>query len=72
MARTLSATDLHGVIPYLPSPTTPDGAIDRATLATLCAHLIEQGVHGLTPLGSTGEFALTNAQDLLIGAAALP
>lgn len=57
MASTLSATDLHGVIPYLPSPTTSEGAIDRAALATLCAHLIDQGVHGLTPLGSTGEFA---------------
>ena len=51
------ATDLHGVIPYLPSPTMADGAIDRDALARLCRHLIEQGVHGLTPLGSTGEFA---------------
>lgn len=51
------ARDLSGVIPYLPSPLTSDGRIDRPTLARLCHHLIDQGVHGLTPLGSTGEFA---------------
>jgi len=49
--------DLHGVIPYLPSPLTADGDIDREALARLCEHLIGAGVHGLTPLGSTGEFA---------------
>lgn len=47
----------HGVIPYLPSPFDAGGGIDRAVLARLCEHLIGQGVHGLTPLGSTGEFA---------------
>lgn len=51
------ASDLHGVIPYLPSPLTEAGEIDRDALARLCDHLIGQGVHGLTPLGSTGEFA---------------
>ncbi len=51
------ATNLHGVIPYLPSPTTADGGIDRGALSRLCRHLIDQGVHGLTPLGSTGDFA---------------
>ncbi|MDJ0627073.1 MAG: dihydrodipicolinate synthase family protein [Rhodobacter sp.] len=51
------ARDLYGVIPYLPSPLTGDGGIDRDTLARLCDYLIGEGVHGLTPLGSTGEFA---------------
>jgi 4-hydroxy-tetrahydrodipicolinate synthase len=53
----MSATDLHGVIPYLPTPLTAGGDIDTAALDRLCRHLIDQGVHGLTPLGSTGEFA---------------
>ncbi len=53
----MSAQDLHGVIPYLPSPLTPQGDIDRAALHRLTDHLINQGVHGVTPLGSTGEFA---------------
>lgn len=46
-----------GVFPYLVSPVRPDGSVDRETLARLCRHLIDSGVHGLTPLGSTGEFA---------------
>jgi 4-hydroxy-tetrahydrodipicolinate synthase len=50
-------TELHGVFPYLVSPIRPDGRVDDAVLARLCEHLIAAGVHGLTPLGSTGEFA---------------
>ncbi|MGL5166383.1 MAG: dihydrodipicolinate synthase family protein [Afipia sp.] len=50
-------TNLHGVFPYLVSPTAPDGAIKTDVLAKLCDDLITAGVHGLTPLGSTGEFA---------------
>ena len=50
-------TDLHGVFPYLVSPTAPDGAIRTDVLGKLCDDLIKSGVHGLTPLGSTGEFA---------------
>ncbi|MBK0397727.1 dihydrodipicolinate synthase family protein [Limibaculum sp. M0105] len=48
---------LHGVIPYLVSPVDASGEIDRPVLAALVEHLIAAGVHGLTPLGSTGEFA---------------
>jgi len=47
----------HGVFPYLVSPVREDGEVDDAVLATLCEDLIAAGVHGLTPLGSTGEFA---------------
>jgi 4-hydroxy-tetrahydrodipicolinate synthase len=50
-------TDLHGVIPYLVSPVDADGTVRRAELARLVEHLIAAGVHGLAPLGSTGEFA---------------
>ena len=49
--------NLRGVVPYLPTPLTTDGKIDEAALARLVDHLIDCGVHGLTPLGSTGEFA---------------
>ena len=55
--------DFHGVFPYLVSPVDADGKIRSAVLARLCDDLIKSGVHGLTPLGSTGEFAyLNNAQ----------
>src|SRR5579872_6637537 len=56
-------SDFHGVFPYLVSPLDADGKIRRDVLARLCDDLISSGVHGLTPLGSTGEFAyLSNAQ----------
>ncbi|MBR0672186.1 dihydrodipicolinate synthase family protein [Neoroseomonas soli] len=47
----------HGVFPYLVSPVAPDGAVLEGELRRLVDHLIAAGVHGLTPLGSTGEFA---------------
>ncbi|HEU0082801.1 MAG TPA: dihydrodipicolinate synthase family protein [Bradyrhizobium sp.] len=49
--------DFHGVFPYLVSPVDSAGAIRTGVLARLCDDLIRCGVHGLTPLGSTGEFA---------------
>src|ERR1700693_4864894 len=56
-------TDFHGVFPYLVSPVDASGQIRSGVLARLCDDLIASGVHGLPPLGSTGEFAyLDNAQ----------
>src|SRR4030081_2713475 len=49
--------DFHGVFPYLVSPVDADGQIRTDVLGRLCDDLIKSGVHGLTPLGSTGEFA---------------
>jgi 4-hydroxy-tetrahydrodipicolinate synthase len=55
--------DFHGVFPYLVSPLDASGRIRGNVLGRLCDDLIKSGVHGLTPLGSTGEFAyLDNAQ----------
>src|SRR5580698_6161776 len=56
-------TDLHGVFPYLVTPVDAAGRIKADVLGRLAGDLIAAGVHGLTPLGSTGEFAyLSNAQ----------
>ncbi len=55
-------SDFHGVFPYLVSPIDRDGHIRTDVLARLCEDLIAAGVHGLTPLGSTGEFAYLNAE----------
>jgi 4-hydroxy-tetrahydrodipicolinate synthase len=52
--------DFHGVFPYLVSPIDPSGNIRSEVLGRLCDDLIKSGVHGLTPLGSTGEFAYLN------------
>lgn len=50
-------TRFHGVFPYLVSPIDGAGKIRTDVLGRLCDDLINSGVHGLTPLGSTGEFA---------------
>lgn len=56
-------TSIGGVIPYLVTPLTDDGVVKADVLKALCTDLIECGVHGLTPLGSTGEYAyLDNPQ----------
>ncbi|HSG42196.1 MAG TPA: dihydrodipicolinate synthase family protein [Anaerolineales bacterium] len=52
--------DFHGVFPYLVSPIKETGEVDADVLTRLCNDLIDAGVHGLTPLGSTGEFAYLN------------
>ena len=53
-------TEFHGVFPYLVSPIDGSGRIKTDVLGKLCDDLIKAGVHGLTPLGSTGEFAYLN------------
>jgi 4-hydroxy-tetrahydrodipicolinate synthase len=50
-------SDFHGVYPYLVSPIDGQGRILTDVLGKLASDLIKAGVHGLTPLGSTGEFA---------------
>lgn len=56
----MAAGKFHGVFPYLVSPVAPSGEIMSDVLERLCNDLIAAGVHGLTPLGSTGEFAYLN------------
>lgn len=46
-----------GVFPYLVSPIDEHGEVKEAVLTRLVNDLIGAGIHGLTPLGSTGEFA---------------
>jgi dihydrodipicolinate synthase/N-acetylneuraminate lyase len=52
----------HGVFPYLVSPIDEHGQVKEAVLTRLVDDLIAAGVHGLTPLGSTGEFAYLNRE----------
>ena len=54
--------DFHGVFPYLVSPVDEQGRIKESVLARLTDDLIDAGVHGVTPLGSTGEFAYLNRE----------
>jgi 4-hydroxy-tetrahydrodipicolinate synthase len=53
----------HGIFPYLVSPVDAAGRVREGVLRRLVEHLIAHGVHGVSPLGSTGEFPyLTTAQ----------
>ena len=60
MTGAAASAELHGVFPYLVSPIDDDGRVLTGVLAKLSDDLIGKGVHGLTPLGSTGEFAYLN------------
>jgi 4-hydroxy-tetrahydrodipicolinate synthase len=49
--------EFQGVFPYLVSPVDSEGNVMTEVLGRLVDYLVKSGVHGLTPLGSTGEFA---------------
>ncbi|GAA3670887.1 dihydrodipicolinate synthase family protein [Microbacterium marinilacus] len=54
---------LHGIIPPLATPLTPDGEVDVRSLERLAARIVDAGAAGLFVLGSTGEVAfLTDEQ----------
>ncbi|WP_152351913.1 dihydrodipicolinate synthase family protein [Brachybacterium subflavum] len=64
MTTTTATTDVHtpstglrGVVPPLLTPLTPEGDLDRESLARLVGHLLEGGVDGIFALGSSGEVA---------------
>ena len=46
----------HGILAATVTPFTSDDSVDEAATAKLANSLIEAGVHGLIPTGSTGEF----------------
>ena len=57
----MTERDFLGVFPYIVSPIRISGEVDAPVLAKLCDDLVKSGVHGITPLGSTGEFAYLSA-----------
>ena len=62
-ATTAGGGGLSGIYPYLVSPLDGRGRVDERALRRLVGHLLDEGVHGLSPLGSTGEVTyLTPAQ----------
>jgi 4-hydroxy-tetrahydrodipicolinate synthase len=58
----MALPEFSGVFPYLVSPVDEHGRVKVAELTRLANDLIDAGVHGLTPLGSTGEFAYLNRE----------
>jgi 4-hydroxy-tetrahydrodipicolinate synthase len=66
MSRNL---DLRGILPAMITPFTSDGPVDTVALARHTRYLIDAGVGGLIPGGSTGEFAaLSNSERKLVHA----
>lgn len=60
-------TEFTGVLAAVATPFDPDGEIDQPRLRQLVDDLVEDGVRGLVPVGSTGEFAsLTNDERRLL------
>ncbi|MGD0382759.1 MAG: 4-hydroxy-tetrahydrodipicolinate synthase [Thermoguttaceae bacterium] len=58
------AEKFHGLFPALVTPMTADEQVDHKTLAEFIDYLIEEGgVHGIIPLGSTGEYYALSAQE---------
>lgn len=58
-----SPAALHGVFAALVTPLTPNQEVAYDQLESVVEHLIGAGVHGLIPLGSTGEYyALSPAE----------
>ncbi len=54
----------HGIYTALVTPMTPDEEVDHQTLAEFINYQIEEGgVHGVIPLGSTGEYYALSAQE---------
>jgi 4-hydroxy-tetrahydrodipicolinate synthase len=53
----MAKREFSGIFPYLVTPLDEAGNLKEDVLRDLVDHLIAKGVHGLTPLGSTGEGA---------------
>jgi len=58
----MTGEEFHGVFPYLVSPIGEHGRVKETVLTRLVNDLIDAGIHGVTPLGSTGEFAYLNRE----------
>ena len=46
----------YGIIPPIITPFNEDGSVNYKSLAKMSVYLVENGVHGLFPFGTTGEF----------------
>jgi 4-hydroxy-tetrahydrodipicolinate synthase len=56
-------TRFQGVFAALVTPMTAAEDIDHGILAALVDYLVSEGVHGLIPLGSTGEYYALSAEE---------
>lgn len=57
----------YGVIPPIITPFDDQGHVDLAAMAKMAAFLVDGGVHGLFPFGTTGEFYALNDEEFVKG-----
>lgn len=57
----------HGVVPPIITPFDAEGRIDYAVLRDMSVRLLENGVHGLFPFGTTGEFYAVEEEEYVLG-----
>lgn len=62
-------TEFHGTYTVMVTPFSDDGSVNVAALRTFVDWQIAEGIHGLIPLGSTGEFlSLSDVEKELVTA----
>ncbi|MBP1774217.1 MAG: dihydrodipicolinate synthase [candidate division NC10 bacterium] len=57
------AKELRGIIPAVITPFTPDERVDEPAFRKVVNFLIDQGVHGLFPAGTGGEFSALTMEE---------
>ncbi len=55
----------YGIIPPIITPFNEDGSVNYDSLAKMSVHLVDNGVHGLFPFGTTGEFYAINDEEFV-------
>ena len=54
---------LGGILAAVSTPFSADGAVDEGALRNHVDFLVDNGLHGLVPGGSTGEFAALTSDE---------
>jgi len=57
------AKELRGIIPALITPFTADERVDETAFRKVVNAMIDQGVHGLFPVGTGGEFSTLTSEE---------
>ncbi len=63
MNHKLTAADLRGIFPAIPTPVTADDKIDQDATRKLMAYLLGNGISGVVPLGGTGEYGALSREE---------
>ncbi len=58
-----SAREIRGIIPAVVTPFTADERVDEPAFRKVLTAMIDQGVHGLFPAGTGGEFATLTREE---------